>query len=60
MVGDAITRFRRVCNSKCMNYVWDLPVHSDNVAETVEQMSAGEEGCLHSDVRSSSSIPSAL
>lgn len=43
-----------------MNYVWDLPVHSDNIAETVEQISAGEEGCLHSDVRSSSSVSSAL
>lgn len=43
-----------------MNYVWNLPVHSENVAETVEQISAGEEGCLHSDARSSSSISSLL
>lgn len=60
MVWDFITRFRRVRNLKCMNYVWNLPVHSENVAETVEQISAGEEGCLHSDARSSSSISSLL
>lgn len=56
MVWDFITRFRRVCNLKCMNYVWNLPVHSDNVSETTKQISAGEEGCLHSDARSSISI----